>query len=130
MTADDASSRSVWLGTDGVLTAQLAPGALAIECSTLSHEWVMELAATAQARGLRYLDAPVTGLPENAAAGTLTLLVGADLADLKSASSVLRAFSKRILHFGGIGTGTAYCSGRSRSASCTSAGSEPVRRTN
>jgi 3-hydroxyisobutyrate dehydrogenase len=44
MTADDTSSRSVWSGPDGVLAARLAPRALAIECSTLSHNWVMQLA--------------------------------------------------------------------------------------
>src|SRR5689334_25443540 len=48
MTADDESSRAVWMGTEGVLSARLAPKALAIECSTLSHDWVMALANEAQ----------------------------------------------------------------------------------
>ena len=108
MTADDASSRAVWSGADGVLAARLAPRALAIECSTLSYEWVLELAATARAQNLRYLDAPVTGLARNAAEGTLTLLVGADAADLESARPILGAFADRIVHFGEVGTGTAY----------------------
>jgi 3-hydroxyisobutyrate dehydrogenase len=108
MTADDASSRAVWSGADGILTAQLAPGAFAIECSTLSYDWVMELSAQAQARGLRYIDAPVTGLPEHAAEGTLTLLVGADIADLDSARPLLGVISQRILRLGGVGSGTAY----------------------
>jgi 3-hydroxyisobutyrate dehydrogenase len=108
MTADDSSSRSVWLGPDGVLAGELAPHALAVECATLSHEWVMELAAAAGALKLRYIDAPVTGLPENAAAGTLTLLVGADPAELNRARPILSAFSQRILRFGPVGSGTAY----------------------
>ena len=108
MTADDSSSRSIWLGSDGVLAAAFAPRALAVECSTLSRQWVMELATSARARNLRYIDAPVTGLPENAAAGTLTLLVGSDLADLDDARPILSAFSQRILRFGAVGTGTAY----------------------
>jgi 3-hydroxyisobutyrate dehydrogenase len=108
MTADDTSSRSVWLGPDGILAARLAPGALAIECSTLSSNWVMELADLARAQDLRYLDAPVTGLAANAAAGTLTLLVGADPADLEAARTLLNALSDRILHFGAVGCGTAY----------------------
>src|SRR5690242_12396960 len=45
MTADDDSSRAVWLGEKGVLAADLAPGTLAVECSTLSYDWVKELAA-------------------------------------------------------------------------------------
>jgi 3-hydroxyisobutyrate dehydrogenase len=108
MTADDASSRAVWLGADGVLAAQLAPRAFAIECSTISYDWVMELSAQAQARGLRYIDAPVTGLPEHAAEGTLTLLVGADATDLDSARPLLGVISQRILRLGGVGSGTAY----------------------
>lgn len=68
----------------------------------------MELAANAQARGLRYIDGPVTGLPENAAAGTLTLLLGAAPEDLETARPLLGAFSNRILRFGGVGSGTAY----------------------
>lgn len=108
MTADDTSSRSVWFGPDGVLAAQLAHRAFAIECSTLSYKWVMELAALTRARNLRYVDAPVTGLPDNAAAGTLTLLVGADPADLESARPLLTAVCDRILHFGDVGSGTVY----------------------
>jgi len=108
MTTDDTSSRAVWLGPHGVLVAQLAPRALAVECSTLSHGWVLELAAKARARDLRYLDAPVTGLPHTAAAGTLTLLMGADPADLESARPLLSAFAARILRFGKVGAGTAY----------------------
>lgn len=43
MLADDEASRSVWLGPDGVLAGRTAPGALAIECSTLSAGHVTEL---------------------------------------------------------------------------------------
>jgi 3-hydroxyisobutyrate dehydrogenase len=100
MVSDDAASRSVWQGQDGVLAADLVPSAFAIECSTLSHVWVLDLAAAAKARGLRFLDSPVTGLPEAAAAGELTLLIGADAGDLDEAEP--------LLHFGPAGTGTAY----------------------
>ena len=108
MLADDEASRAVWHGPDGALAANLAPRALAIECSTLSHDWVLELAATAASKQLRYVDAPVTGLPESAAAGELTLLVGAPREHLDAARPLLARFSERILHFGPIGTGTVY----------------------
>jgi 3-hydroxyisobutyrate dehydrogenase len=108
MVADDAASRGIWMGPDGVLTADLAPQALAIECSTLSFAWVRELAAEAARRDLRYIDSPVTGLPEDAAAGALTLLVGAEPSNLEAARPLLSAVSKRILRFGGVGAGTAY----------------------
>ena len=108
MVSDDAASREMWLGADGVLASELASGALVIECSTLSHGWVMELAAQVARRGLRYIDSPVTGLPADAAAGLLTLLVGAREEDLERARGLLGAVSSRILHFGAVGTGTAY----------------------
>lgn len=108
MVSDDAASRAIWLGEEGVLSADLAAGVLAIECSTLSHEWVMELARTVTARGLRYIDCPVTGLPASAADGSLTLLVGADEADMADARVLHGAISNRILRFGTVGTGTAY----------------------
>jgi 3-hydroxyisobutyrate dehydrogenase len=108
MTADDVSSRALWLGEHGALAAELAPQALAIECSTLSHAWVTTLAQAARARGLRYVDAPVTGLPSAAAAGELTLLVGAEPRDLEAARPLLDVLATRIFHFGPVGAGTIY----------------------
>jgi 3-hydroxyisobutyrate dehydrogenase len=108
MTADDESSRTMWLGESGALAAENAPDALAIECSTLSHDWVMELASRIRQRGFRYVDAPVTGLPDAAAAGTLTLLVGAEPEDLDAARPIFASLATRVLHFGGVGQGTAY----------------------
>jgi 3-hydroxyisobutyrate dehydrogenase len=108
MTADDESSRAMWLGESGALAADNAPDALAIECSTLSHDWVLELARHVGERGFRYVDAPVTGLPDAAAAGTLTLLVGADPAALDAARPVFTSLATRVLHFGAVGQGTVY----------------------
>ncbi len=108
MTADDVSSKAMWLGDDGALAAELAPRTFCIECSTLSHAWALELATRVGERGLRYIDAPVTGLPEAAAGGELTLLVGADSADLAAAGPLLDVLATRVLHFGPVGTGTAY----------------------
>jgi 3-hydroxyisobutyrate dehydrogenase len=108
MTADDRSSRAMWLGDGGALAADNSPDALCIECSTLSHDWVMELAQHVRARGFRYVDAPVTGLPDAAASGTLTLLVGADPADLDAARPIFAPLAARVMHFGGVGQGTVY----------------------
>jgi len=108
MVADDAASQAIWLGPDGILAANLRQNAFAIECSTLSHGWVMQLATQATARGLRYIDAPVTGLPDAAAAGSLTLLVGASVDDLNAIDGILATLSARIIRFGPIGAGTSY----------------------
>ena len=108
MVSDDTASRAIWLGVDGILASELAPGALAIECSTLSHGWVMELAAQVADRGLCYIDSPVTGLPADAAGGVLTMLVGAAQEHMERARPLLAAVSKRIIRFGSVGAGTAY----------------------
>jgi 3-hydroxyisobutyrate dehydrogenase len=107
MVSDDAASRAVWLGDDGLL-AGATRGALAIECSTLSRAWVLELAQRAVAHGVRYIDAPVTGLPDAARAGELTLLVGADPADLQAAEALFAALGTRVSCFGPVGAGTTY----------------------
>lgn len=108
MVGDDEASRAMWLGDDGVLAAATAPGAFAIECSTLSYDWVGDLAGRAAGKGMRYIDAPVTGLPDAAAAGELVLLLGAAQDDLDAARSLLVPLSSKIFHFGPVGTGTAY----------------------
>ena len=107
MVADDEASRAVWLASDGAAAAMRA-GALAIECSTVSHRHALDLARELRGRGLVYIDSPVTGLPDAAAAGKLTLLVGAEAADLDKARPFLAPISTTIRHFGPVGCGTVY----------------------
>ena len=90
MVADDEASRAVWLGQDGAAQAA-KPGTLAIECSTVSYQHALELGRDLTTRGLVYIDSPVTGLPDAAAAGKLTLLVGAGSADLERPRPFLSA---------------------------------------
>jgi 3-hydroxyisobutyrate dehydrogenase len=107
MVADDEASRAVWLTKDGA-AATMKAGTLAIECSTVSHAHALAMAHELRGRGLIYIDCPVTGLPEAAAAGKLTLLVGADAADLEKARPYLAPLSSSIRHFGAVGTGTVF----------------------
>jgi 3-hydroxyisobutyrate dehydrogenase-like beta-hydroxyacid dehydrogenase len=107
MVANDEASRAVWLTKDGA-AATMKAGTLAIECSTVSHRHALDMAKELRRRGLIYIDCPVTGLPDAAAAGKLTLLVGADAADLERARPFLLPLSSTIRHFGAVGTGTVY----------------------
>jgi 3-hydroxyisobutyrate dehydrogenase len=107
MVADDEASRAVWLGQDGA-AAKAKTGMLAIECSTVSHRHALDLARELRGRGLIYIDSPVTGLPDAAASGTLTLLVGAEPADLDAARTYLAPLGTTIRHFGAVGAGTVY----------------------
>ena len=107
MVADDEASRQVWLASDGA-AATMKAGTLAIECSTVSYRHALDLAHELRERGLIYIDSPVTGLPDAAASGKLTMLVGADAADLEKARPYLDPLSTIIRHFGAVGTGTVY----------------------
>jgi 3-hydroxyisobutyrate dehydrogenase len=107
MVADDEASRAVWLTGDGA-AATMKAGALAIECSTVSHAHALAMARELGSRRLIYIDCPVTGLPEAAAAGKLTLLVGADPADLEKARPYLAPIGNSIRHFGAVGSGTVF----------------------
>jgi len=104
MLADDDASREAWLGSNGALAAMQA-GAVAIDCGTVSPEWVKQLHDAAEARSLRMMDAPVTGSRPQANAGELTFLVGADPATLEAVRPVLDSMSKSILHLGPVGSG-------------------------
>ena len=107
MVADDEASLRVWLGNDGAAGGMKA-GALAIECSTVSHAHALEMSQELAKRALTYIDCPVTGLPHAAAAGKLTLLVGAEPADLERARPYLVPLGSTIRHFGAVGTGTVF----------------------
>lgn len=105
---DDNASREIWLGEAGVLAGQPKENAMAIECSTLSLEWVQTLHEILTARNLRFIDSPVTGGRGGAENGTLTLLIGADEATLEDARPVLESVSQTLYHFGLPGAGTSY----------------------
>ena len=110
MVADDNAARAMWLGevqagqANGALAAA-KPGTVCIECSTVTVNWVRELAAAAAQKKCEFLDAPVTGSKIHAAAGELNFLVGGESAALEKARPVLAAMSKSIVHLGPAGSG-------------------------
>ena len=108
MVGDDQDSEEVWLGPDGVLAGQVKPGAITIESTTLSYEWMRRLENALSAEGLRFIDSPVTGGRSGALAGKLTLLVGATAEALAHARPVMETYSQQIVHFGLPGAATAY----------------------
>jgi 3-hydroxyisobutyrate dehydrogenase len=107
---NDEASRAVWTGLEGVLSADMPRSTFLIECSTLSHDWVLELAGLVTKRGLRYIDCPVSGRPDAAEAGDLRIFVGAKEADLAGVRPLLESLGAKIelFHFGPVGAGTAF----------------------
>jgi 3-hydroxyisobutyrate dehydrogenase len=102
--SDDDASRSVWTGEQGALS-RAKPGAVLVESSTVTTEWIAELAALAGKRRFDLLDAPVTGSRVQADDGQLTFLVGGNPAALERARPVLAAMSKDIVLLGPSGSG-------------------------
>ncbi len=104
MVADDAASRHVWLENEGILRT-LKPGAIAVECSTLSTAWIHELSQEVSKHKCEFLDAPVTGSKVQAASGELLFLVGGEASTLERVRSVLKVMSRNIVHIGPVGSG-------------------------
>lgn len=95
---------SLYLGEAGVL-AQLAPGALVIDCSTIAPASAQKVAQAALDKGIRMIDAPVSGGTAGAAAGTLTFIVGGPAESLELARPALQAMGRNIFHMGEAGAG-------------------------
>ncbi|MCS3835700.1 3-hydroxyisobutyrate dehydrogenase [Pseudomonas sp. JAI111] len=98
-------SQQVMTAADGVL-AGLRPGALIVECTTGSPEFVRELGTQVQAQGGHLVEACVSGGPQNSVAGTLLLMLGGDEAAIAKARPALEAVGNRLYHIGPLGFGT------------------------
>ena len=90
------------------LSRRCIPHAIAVECSTLSLDWIREWHAEAQQHGVKSIESPVAGSKLAAEAGTLTLLVGGEADVLAKARPILATFSNSIVHFGPATSGTLY----------------------
>lgn len=98
--------RAVYLGHNGVV-ARAKPNTLLIDCSTTDVESARAVAKEAADRGLRFIDAPVSGGVAGAGAATLTFMAGGDEGALNAARPVLMAMGKNVVHTGGSGSGQA-----------------------
>jgi 2-hydroxy-3-oxopropionate reductase len=104
MLPDTPDVENVVAGPGGVLDGA-APGLLAIDMSTIAPAAARRLAASAAARGVEFLDAPVSGGEQGAVAGTLSIMVGGDRAAFARAAPLLAALGRRVTWMGGPGQG-------------------------
>jgi 3-hydroxyisobutyrate dehydrogenase-like beta-hydroxyacid dehydrogenase len=95
---------AVLTGAGGLLEG-LRPGSVVIDCSTAMPSSSVRMAQAVQAAGSRFLDAPMTRTPKEAAEGRLNLLVGGDAALLEECRPLLQCFTENITHVGPIGAG-------------------------
>ncbi|MDA8446749.1 3-hydroxyisobutyrate dehydrogenase [Paracidovorax valerianellae] len=83
----------------------LAAGTLVIDCSTIAAATSRKVAEAAQARGMAFIDAPVSGGTNGAVAGTLTFMIGGSTADLERARPLLEKMGANLFHAGAVGAG-------------------------
>jgi 3-hydroxyisobutyrate dehydrogenase-like beta-hydroxyacid dehydrogenase len=95
---------AVLLGEQGALAA-LRPGTVVIDCSTAIPTSTEAVARAVAAAGGRFLDAPMTRTPKEAAEGRLNLLVGGDAALLAECLPLLQCFAENVTHTGAVGSG-------------------------
>lgn len=96
--------KGLYMGVHGLLQA-LGPQALVIDCSTISGNDARQLIAAATERGIRAIDAPVSGGTAAAAAGTLSFMCGGEAEAVEAARPVLSAMGANIFHAGPAGSG-------------------------
>ena len=90
---------------NGNLLASIAKGALVIDSSTIAAATSQKVAKAAEAAGIDFIDAPVSGGTGGAIAGTLTFMVGGSNAQLERARPLLEKMGANIFHAGSVGAG-------------------------
>ncbi|MBP1765261.1 MAG: beta-hydroxyacid dehydrogenase, 3-hydroxyisobutyrate dehydrogenase [Firmicutes bacterium] len=97
---------AVLTGEDGLFAGARA-GQIFIDLSSVTPEHTRRMAKLAEAKGVEYMDAPVSGGVAGAAAGTLTIMVGGSETGLAKCQDVLQVIGKKIYHAGSVGAGDA-----------------------
>jgi 2-hydroxy-3-oxopropionate reductase len=104
MLPDSPDVEAVALGPDGVV-ASAPSGALYVDMSSIQPDVARRVADAGAARGLRCLDAPVSGGERGAIDGTLSIMAGGAAADVDAARPLLEAMGATVLHVGPAGAG-------------------------
>ncbi|MEK7714284.1 MAG: 3-hydroxyisobutyrate dehydrogenase, partial [candidate division NC10 bacterium] len=95
---------AAYLGAGGVLEG-IASGRLCIDMSTADPTASRRVAEAAKKRGVRFIDAPVSGGVPRAEDGTLAIMVGGEARDFEEAKPVLACLGANLIHVGPVGSG-------------------------
>ncbi|MGH7391460.1 MAG: 3-hydroxyisobutyrate dehydrogenase [Candidatus Rokuibacteriota bacterium] len=95
---------TAYLGAGGILEG-LARGRLCVDMSTIEPAVSQRVAEAARQRGVRFVDAPVSGGVPRAEEGTLAIMVGGEARDVEEARPVLAALGSAVVHVGPVGAG-------------------------
>jgi len=106
MVETTAQAEAVILGEHGFVHAA-APGSIVISSSTIDPFAVRRMGEALAARGIKMLDAPVSGGKTGADAGTLTVIVGGERETYEACEDIFRGLGKNLFHVGALGNGLA-----------------------
>jgi 3-hydroxyisobutyrate dehydrogenase len=95
---------AVYLGPEGAINGARA-GQVFIDTSTIYPATSRKIGAALAAQGVSFLDAPISGGPQGAENGTLSVMVGGEAATLEKVRPLLEVFGKNIFHMGPVGAG-------------------------
>jgi 2-hydroxy-3-oxopropionate reductase len=104
MVPDSPDVEAVALGEDGIY-AHAKPGTLHLDMSSIRPDVAKKVGEAGKERGMRVLDAPVSGGEQGAIDATLSIMVGGDPQDFADARPVLEAVGKTVVHVGPVGSG-------------------------
>jgi len=104
MVPDSADVESVALGEDGIY-AHAKPGTIHLDMSSIRPDVAANVAEQARERGLRALDAPVSGGETGAIEASLSIMVGGEPDDFEEVKPILEAVGKTVVHVGPSGSG-------------------------
>jgi 3-hydroxyisobutyrate dehydrogenase-like beta-hydroxyacid dehydrogenase len=102
--SDSKGVEETVLGPKGLVRG-LAPGSVVVDTSTIDLEVSMRVGRALDSKGLFFLDAPVSGGPEGAKAGSLSIMVGGDRSAFDRCKGVLEALGKSVFYLGSQGSG-------------------------
>lgn len=101
---DADATEAMLFGNDGLLQAA-RPGQLVVDLSTSPPARARDLAARLRVRKIGWVDAPVSGGPQGALAGTLAVMAGGEVAEVERARPILSSFASQVTHVGPAGCG-------------------------
>ena len=104
MVPDSPDVEGLALGDDGIY-ANARSGAIHLDMSSIRPDVSVRLAEAGRERGVRVLDAPVSGGEAGAKEATLSIMVGGDEADFKEAKPIMEAVGSTIVYVGPVGSG-------------------------
>ena len=104
MVPDSPDVETAALGEGGIY-ANAKPGTLHIDCSTIRPDVAVRIAEQGRERGLRFIDAPVSGGEAGAIEASLSIMVGGDAPDVEQARPILETMGKTVVHVGPAGSG-------------------------